>query len=75
MLLKIISTPKGSCLSVPEAVHASVRGGIKAWGRIQECLRELSLANKETLIPSKSKGAPERTPPKKSSLLQQPLVR
>jgi len=45
---------------VPEAVHASVRSGIKAWGRIQECLRELSLANKETLIPSKSKGRPRK---------------
>ena len=40
---------------VPQALHASVRSGIKAWGRIQECLRQLSLANKESLIPSKSK--------------------
>ena len=40
---------------VPEAVHASVRNGIAAWGRIQACLRELSFANKERLIPSKSK--------------------
>src|SRR5882762_2969259 len=41
---------------VPEVAHASVRSGIGAWGRIQACLRELSVANKERLIPSKSKG-------------------
>jgi hypothetical protein len=40
---------------VPETLHASVREGVRAWGRIQECLRELSLANKERLIPAKSK--------------------
>src|ERR1041384_7869679 len=40
---------------VPEAAPASVRIGIKAWSRIQECLRELSFANKESLIPSKSR--------------------
>jgi len=41
---------------VPEPAHASVRSGVAAWGRIQACLRELSVANKERLIPSKSRG-------------------
>ena len=41
---------------VPEAAHAAVRNGIEAWNRIQVCLRELGLANKERLIPSKSKA-------------------
>ena len=41
---------------VPEAAHASVRRGVKAWSRIQECLRQLSFENKERLLPSKSKG-------------------
>ena len=40
---------------VPQTLHASVRDGIRAWGRIQECLRELSFANKERLMPTKSK--------------------
>jgi len=40
---------------VPEAAQALVRSGIKSWSRIQECLRELSFANKERLIPSKSR--------------------
>jgi hypothetical protein len=41
---------------VPEAAHGAVRAGIQAWSRIQECLRELSFANKERLLPSKSKA-------------------
>jgi len=41
---------------VPEAAHDAVRAGIQAWRRIQECLRELSFANKERLLPSKSKA-------------------
>jgi len=41
---------------VPEAAHGAVRSGIQAWRRIQECLRELSFANKERLLPSKSKA-------------------
>lgn len=45
---------------VPEAAHATVRNGIEAWNRIQVCLRELGLANKERLIPSKSKVRPRK---------------
>jgi hypothetical protein len=41
---------------VPEAAQASVRVGIQAWGRIQECLRELSCDNKERLIPKKTRA-------------------
>jgi len=40
---------------VPETLHTSVREAVRAWGRIQECLRELSFANKERLIPTKAK--------------------
>jgi hypothetical protein len=39
---------------VPQAIQTSVREGVRAWTRIQECLRELSHANKEHLIPPKS---------------------
>jgi len=38
---------------VPEVAHASVRRGVDAWKRIQDCLRELGIANKERLIPPK----------------------
>ncbi len=47
---------------VPEAAHAAVRNGIEAWNRIQVCLRELVLANKERLIPSKSRVRPRKRP-------------
>jgi hypothetical protein len=40
---------------VPEVAHAAVRNGVEAWSRIQACLRELGIANKERLIPSKPK--------------------
>jgi hypothetical protein len=39
---------------VPQAAQASIRAGIEAWSRIQECLRELSVANRERLLPKKS---------------------
>jgi hypothetical protein len=38
---------------VPEALHESVKAGVQAWSRIQECLRELSFDNKERLMPPK----------------------
>ena len=41
---------------VPEVAQAAVRNGIEAWKRIQACLRELSIANKEQLLPSKSRA-------------------
>jgi hypothetical protein len=41
---------------VPEDARGAVRAGIQAWSRIQECPRELSSANKERLLPSKSKA-------------------
>lgn len=47
---------------VPESLHTSVREGVKAWGRIQECLRELSIANKERLIPRRSEGRGGKKP-------------
>jgi hypothetical protein len=50
---------------VPEAVRAPVREGIKAWGRIQECLRALSLDNKERLIPAKSRQPARKRPGQK----------
>ena len=36
---------------VPLAAQESVRRGIEAWARLQECLRQLGLDNKERLIP------------------------
>lgn len=41
---------------VPEAAHASVRSGVRAWGRLQERLRQLSFDNKERLLPSKPRA-------------------
>jgi len=38
---------------VPEAAHAAVRSGVEAWARIQACLRQLGIANKEQVLPSK----------------------
>jgi hypothetical protein len=46
---------------VPEAAHATVRTGIQAWTRIQECLRQLSFANKERLLPSKPRGRAKKS--------------
>jgi len=49
--------PKGKTTGyyVPESAHASVRKGVEAWSRIQACLRELGIANKEHLLPRKSR--------------------
>jgi len=38
---------------VPEAAHNPVRKGVEAWARVQACLRQLGIANKEQVIPSK----------------------
>ena len=46
---------------VPHAAHATVRSGIKAWGRIQECLRELVFSNEERLIASRSAARRRKT--------------
>jgi len=47
---------------VPEAAQAAVRSGVEAWKRIQTCLRELSAANKERLIPSKPRPRTRKRP-------------
>jgi len=48
---------------VPALAQAAVRNGIEAWSRIQACLRELSTANKERLLPSKSRAQTRKTTP------------
>jgi hypothetical protein len=45
---------------VPEASHATVRKGIEAWGRVQTRLRQLGIANKEKLIPSKPRARTQK---------------
>ena len=50
---------------VPEASHASVRDGIQAWRRIQECLRKLVFANEDRMIASKSRARPRKPAAKK----------
>jgi len=47
---------------VPEASHAAVRKGVEAWGRVQACLRQLGIANKDKLIPSKSPARTRKRP-------------
>lgn len=42
---------------VPRAAQEPVRRGVEAWSCLQECIRELGLANKERLIP---KTTPDR---------------
>jgi uncharacterized protein DUF6788 len=54
------ATGKTTGYYVPAAAHASVRTGVEAWSQIQQCLRQLSFANKELLLPSKSKGRPRK---------------
>jgi len=46
---------------VPQAAQQSVRRGIEAWSRLQERLRELSLANKERLIPARPPASRKKT--------------
>ena len=47
---------------VPEACHAAVRKGVEAWGRVQAGLRQLGIANKEKLIPSKPRPRTRKRP-------------
>ncbi|HWI58630.1 MAG TPA: ISNCY family transposase [Bacillota bacterium] len=47
-------TGKTTGYYVPEVAHAAVASGVEAWHRLQACLRQLSLANKERLLPSNS---------------------
>jgi hypothetical protein len=47
---------------VPEAAQAAVRKGIAAWSRVQANLRRLGIANKELLIPSRTRGRRRKSP-------------
>jgi hypothetical protein len=46
---------------VPEAAHAAARKGVEAWARVQACLRQLGIANKEQVIPSKPRSRRKNT--------------
>jgi len=41
---------------VPRDVQEPVRRGIESWARLQACLREVAMANKERLIPKVRRG-------------------
>jgi IS5 family transposase len=41
--------------------HTAVRKGVEAWARIQACLRQLGIANKEQVIPSKPRSRRKNT--------------
>jgi Family of unknown function (DUF6788) len=51
---------------VPQVAHATVRNGVKAWGRIQECLRELSFANRDRLVPCRARSKAKKPATKQS---------
>ncbi len=46
---------------VPEAAHAAVRKGVETWARVQACLRQIGIANKDRVIPSKFRRHRKKT--------------
>ncbi len=46
---------------VPQGVQKPLRRGVAAWARLQECLGELAMANKERLFPRpRPRAKPEK---------------